>query len=141
MPVRARNMCSKHYQRWVAANPELRMNAMIRKSILAALPAYWHQICEETGLEIQAVKRHLKLMQAEGAVHVGSYDPPDEANRRWKKIWHAGPGMNARVTERMRVEQRRKAQRKKHKHRTFSKLGWLGALGVAIQSAESEACE
>jgi hypothetical protein len=125
-------MCSKHYQRWLSANPDLRTNVQMRKAIIDALPARIHQIVEEAGIDIQAVKRHLKAMQEAGEAHIGKFDPPDVTGYKWEAVWQAGPGKNARVTERMRIEYRCKRQRRAHKRRAVAKLGWVGALGVRL---------
>jgi hypothetical protein len=105
---------------------------MLRKAILDATPGRMHQICKESGIDIQAVKRHLKAMQEEGVAHIERFDPPDVTGYKWEAVWQAGPGPNARITEKMRIEYRCKRQRRAHKRRAVTKLGWIGALGVKL---------
>lgn len=130
LPVKARRMCSKHYQRWLPANPDIRMDAMKRKWILAALPARTDQICEETGLEVQAVRRNLAKLKEEGLAFISGYDSPDVTGSKFMPVWSSGSGKNAVLTKRMRLEQRRKTQRKNRAKLGGMRAGWVGPLGI-----------
>lgn len=110
-PVVARGMCSGHWKRWARENPETRQHQTILRAVIDALPGRPRDIMRDTGLCSETVKNALAELYELGKAHISHYLPPTTRGTQWAPIWEEGEGKHARLTNHMRLEQRRKTMR------------------------------
>lgn len=64
------------------------------KAILAALPATLFTLTQRVGLDRSYIARHLRVMHADGLIHVGSHELAGNRGRA-PAVFYAGPGVDA----------------------------------------------
>lgn len=111
--VRGRGMCAKHYTAWCRANPDIRVHLLTAKAVKEVMPATQAEIIEKTGYQSETVKRMLKKLRAAGEVFIADHQPPSTLGTKFMPVFDLREHgeEDAKVTQRMRDEQRRKTWR------------------------------
>lgn len=132
----ARGRCTYHLNRWLNANPERRMSAVMRRSIMEAMPGTQSEIAASVGCQVETVRRWITLLSEEKAIHIESHNPPTTTGTKWLPVYAAGEGEDAKLTKAMKREHLLAANRAAHANRLIVKRAaklsgaqaWMGGL-------------
>lgn len=110
--VVARGLCHSHYEMWHKSLPKLLGTTNSNEAILKAMPGSAKQIAAKVGLTTEGARRAIKKLRARGEAHVEDILPPGEESKgRYVWVFAAGPGEDAKLTNKQRRDNKREHRR------------------------------
>lgn len=144
-PARARGLCPAHHQQFSRDNPELRVMAIMRRAILAAMPATRTELAEKVGCDLETIRRWIPWLTQEKAIHIGSHRAPDKKGSRWVPVFHAGRGKDVVLTPEIKREHHLQGRRAREKINYMVRQkaalghahGWAAMLFVGVKNGQT----